>query len=222
VYHTNYHQDLFGPRYKDRLLDYLKDHIGVDIKPSYDRRDIQQLDHRTLHLLTTEGKIQSQIKPDERFLVISKTGTDHQYTYAFLNRIKEPFNLVSFDNHADNEPYDILNHMSFIPHAIRKYENLRKVIILGANCLLGRFAFDFSVLCQVEVYTPRPIYIRIPNAKVDFDKLKADNAIEDVNRGEHYTSFRWKTWNEFDLETLGDLPIKNHQSSLRYRPGGMT
>ena len=117
------------------------------------------------------------------------SGNYHHLSRVYLDLIKEPFNLVVYDNHTDMQFSafgNILSCGSWIADAYETLHNLNKIIVVGANskyieeCAFNkdkRVVFADSI-SDVYLESQLPIYISI-----DKDVLSANEFISDWDQG---------------------------------------
>ena len=117
------------------------------------------------------------------------SGNYHHLSRVYLDLIKEPFNLVVYDNHTDMQFSafgNILSCGSWIADAYETLHNLNKIIVVGANskyieeCAFRkdkRVVFADSI-SDVYLENLFPIYISI-----DKDVLSANEFISDWDQG---------------------------------------
>lgn len=117
------------------------------------------------------------------------SGNYHHLSRVYLDLIKEPFNLVVYDNHTDMQFSafgNILSCGSWIADAYETLHNLNKIIVVGANssyieeCAFNkdkRVVFTDSI-SDVYLENLLPIYISI-----DKDVLSSNEFISDWDQG---------------------------------------
>ena len=117
------------------------------------------------------------------------SGNYHHLSRVYLDLIKEPYNLVVYDNHTDMQFSafgNILSCGSWIADAYETLHNLNKIIVVGANskyieeCAFNkdkRVVFADSI-SDVYLENLLPIYISI-----DKDVLSANEFISDWDQG---------------------------------------
>ena len=117
------------------------------------------------------------------------SGNYHHLSRVYLDLIKEPFNLVVYDNHTDMQFSafgNILSCGSWIADAYETLHNLNKIIVVGANssyieeCAFNkdrRVVFTDSI-SDVHLENLLPIYISI-----DKDVLSSNEFISDWDQG---------------------------------------
>ena len=117
------------------------------------------------------------------------SGNYHHLSRVYLDLIKEPYNLVVYDNHTDMQFSafgNILSCGSWIADAYETLHNLNKIIVVGANssyieeCAFNkdkRVVFTDSI-SDVYLENLLPIYISI-----DKDVLSSNEFISDWDQG---------------------------------------
>lgn len=117
------------------------------------------------------------------------SGNYHHLSRVYLDLIKEPFNLVVYDNHTDMQFSafgNILSCGSWIADAYETLHNLNKIIVVGAKssyieeCAFNkdkRVVFADSI-SDVYLESLLPIYISI-----DKDVLSTNEFISDWDQG---------------------------------------
>lgn len=117
------------------------------------------------------------------------SGNYHHLSRVYLDLIKEPYNLVVYDNHTDMQFSafgNILSCGSWIADAYETLHNLNKIIVVGANssyieeCAFNkdrRVVFTDSI-SDVHLENLLPIYISI-----DKDVLSSNEFISDWDQG---------------------------------------
>lgn len=117
------------------------------------------------------------------------SGNYHHLSRVYLDLIKEPYNLVVYDNHTDMQFSafgNILSCGSWIADAYETLHNLNKIIVVGANssyieeCAFNkdkRVVFTVSI-SDVYLENLLPIYISI-----DKDVLSSNEFISDWDQG---------------------------------------
>lgn len=117
------------------------------------------------------------------------SGNYHHLSRVYLDLIKEPYNLVVYDNHTDMQYSafgNILSCGSWIADAYETLHNLNKIIVVGAKssyieeCAFNkdkRVIFADSI-SDVYLESLLPIYISI-----DKDVLSANEFISDWDQG---------------------------------------
>ena len=117
------------------------------------------------------------------------SGNYHHLSRVYLDLIKEPYNLVVYDNHTDMQFSafgNILSCGSWIADAYETLHNLNKIIVVGANssyieeCAFNkdkRVIFTDSI-SDVYLENLLPIYISI-----DKDVLSSNEFISDWDQG---------------------------------------
>ena len=117
------------------------------------------------------------------------SGNYHHLSRVYLDLLKEPFNLVVYDNHTDMQFSafgNILSCGSWIADAYETLQNLNKIIVVGAKssyieeCAFKKdkrvvFTDSISDVCLESLL---PIYISI-----DKDVLSANEFISDWDQG---------------------------------------
>lgn len=117
------------------------------------------------------------------------SGNYHHLSRVYLDLIKEPFNLVVYDNHTDMQFSafgNILSCGSWIADAYETLQNLNKIIVVGAKssyieeCAFKKdkrvvFTDSISDVCLESLL---PIYISI-----DKDVLSSNEFISDWDQG---------------------------------------
>jgi len=117
------------------------------------------------------------------------SGNYHHLSRVYLDLIKEPYNLVVYDNHTDMQFSafgNILSCGSWIADAYESLDYLKKIIIIGASskyiddCAFNkdeRVIFADSIN-EVSLENDLPIYI-----SVDKDVISEDEFISDWDQG---------------------------------------
>ena len=117
------------------------------------------------------------------------SGNYHHLSRVYLDLIKEPYNLVVYDNHTDMQFSafgNILSCGSWIADAYESLDYLKKIIIIGASskyiddCAFNkdeRVIFADSIN-EVSLGNELPIYI-----SVDKDVISEDEFISDWDQG---------------------------------------
>lgn len=132
-----------------------------------------------------------EIKEESMLLSVHflDSGNYHHLSRLYLDIIKEPFNLVVYDNHTDMQFSvfgNILSCGSWIADAYETLHNLNKIIVVGANssyieeCAFNkdkRVVFTDSI-SDVYLENLLPIYISI-----DKDVLSSNEFISDWDQG---------------------------------------
>lgn len=79
--------------------------------------------------------IQQRLRQDEDWSVCFIGGGNYHYVTLFLlEKIKDPFSLVLFDNHSDaNDTGDCLSCGSWVAEAILRLDELKQVLLIGAD-----------------------------------------------------------------------------------------
>ena len=143
------------------------------------------MDEEARKYLLEEIKVRSKLTS----IHLLDSGNYHHLSRVYLDLIKEPFNLVVYDNHTDMQFSafgNILSCGSWIADAYETLHNLNKIIVVGANskyieeCAFNkdkRVVFADS-LSDVYLESQLPIYISI-----DKDVLSANEFISDWDQG---------------------------------------
>ena len=117
------------------------------------------------------------------------SGNYHHLSRVYLDLIKEPYNLVVYDNHTDMQFSafgNILSCGSWIADAYESLDYLKKIIVIGANskyieaCEFNkdeRVIFADSIN-EVSLGNDLPIYI-----SVDKDVISENEFISDWDQG---------------------------------------
>lgn len=117
------------------------------------------------------------------------SGNYHHLSRVYLDLIKEPYNLVVYDNHTDMQFSafgNILSCGSWIANAYESLDYLKKIIIIGASskyiddCAFNkdeRVIFADSIN-EVSLGNELPIYI-----SVDKDVISENEFISDWDQG---------------------------------------
>lgn len=143
------------------------------------------MDEEARKYLLEEIKVRSKLTS----IHLLDSGNYHHLSRVYLDLIKEPFNLVVYDNHTDMQFSafgNILSCGSWIADAYETLHNLNKIIVVGANskyieeCAFNkdkRVVFADSI-SDVYLESQLPIYISI-----DKDVLSANEFISDWDQG---------------------------------------
>ena len=143
------------------------------------------MDDKARKYLLEEIKVRSKLSS----IHLLDSGNYHHLSRVYLDLIKEPFNLVVYDNHTDMQFSafgNILSCGSWIADAYETLHNLNKIIVVGANskyieeCAFNkdkRVIFADSI-SDVYLENLLPIYISI-----DKDVLSANEFISDWDQG---------------------------------------
>ena len=143
------------------------------------------MDDEARKYLLEEIKVRSKLTS----IHLLDSGNYHHLSRVYLDLIKEPYNLVVYDNHTDMQFSafgNILSCGSWIADAYETLHNLNKIIVVGANSqYIGECAFkkDKRVvftdsISDVCLESLLPIYISI-----DKDVLSANEFISDWDQG---------------------------------------
>lgn len=143
------------------------------------------MDEEARKYLLEEIKVRSKLTS----IHLLDSGNYHHLSRVYLDLIKEPYNLVVYDNHTDMQFSafgNILSCGSWIADAYETLHNLNKIIVVGANskyieeCAFNkdkRVVFADSI-SDVYLENLLPIYISI-----DKDVLSANEFISDWDQG---------------------------------------
>lgn len=143
------------------------------------------MDEEARKYLLEEIKVRSKLTS----IHLLDSGNYHHLSRVYLDLIKEPFNLVVYDNHTDMQFSafgNILSCGSWIANAYESLDYLKKIIIIGASskyiddCAFNkdeRVIFADSIN-EVSLGNELPIYISI-----DKDVLSANEFISDWDQG---------------------------------------
>lgn len=143
------------------------------------------MDEEARKYLLEEIKVRSKLTS----IHLLDSGNYHHLSRVYLDLIKEPFNLVVYDNHTDMQFSafgNILSCGSWIADAYETLHNLNKIIVVGAKssyieeCAFKkdkRVVFADSI-SDVYLENLLPIYISI-----DKDVLSANEFISDWDQG---------------------------------------
>ena len=143
------------------------------------------MDEEARKYLLEEIKVRSKLTS----IHLLDSGNYHHLSRVYLDLIKEPYNLVVYDNHTDMQFSafgNILSCGSWIADAYETLHNLNKIIVVGANskyieeCAFNkdkRVVFADSI-SDVYLESQLPIYISI-----DKDVLSANEFISDWDQG---------------------------------------
>ena len=143
------------------------------------------MDEEARKYLLEEIKVRSKLTS----IHLLDSGNYHHLSRVYLDLIKEPFNLVVYDNHTDMQFSafgNILSCGSWIADAYETLQNLNKIIVVGAKssyieeCAFNkdkRVIFADSI-SDVYLENLLPIYISI-----DKDVLSANEFISDWDQG---------------------------------------
>lgn len=140
----------------------------------------------------SKAYLMNEIKSDGKLSSIHflDSGNYHHLSRLYLNFIKEPFNLVVYDNHTDMQFSafgNILSCGSWIADAYEGLGNLNKIFIIGANkkyiedCEFkkdDRVIFAGSI-SDVNLDKNIPVY-----SSIDKDVLSKDEFVSDWDQGE--------------------------------------
>ena len=143
------------------------------------------MDEEARKYLLEEIKVRSKLTS----IHLLDSGNYHHLSRVYLDLLKEPFNLVVYDNHTDMQFSafgNILSCGSWIADAYETLQNLNKIIVVGAKssyieeCAFKKdkrvvFTDSISDVCLESLL---PIYISI-----DKDVLSANEFISDWDQG---------------------------------------
>ena len=143
------------------------------------------MDDKARKYLLEEIKVRSKLSS----IHLLDSGNYHHLSRVYLDLIKEPFNLVVYDNHTDMQFSafgNILSCGSWIADAYESLYYLKKIIVIGANskyieaCEFNkdeRVIFADSIN-EVSLGNDLPIYI-----SVDKDVISENEFISDWDQG---------------------------------------
>ena len=143
------------------------------------------MDDKARKYLLEEIKVRSKLSS----IHLLDSGNYHHLSRVYLDLIKEPYNLVVYDNHTDMQFSafgNILSCGSWIADAYESLDYLKKIIIIGASskyiddCAFNkdeRVIFADSIN-EVSLGNDLPIYI-----SVDKDVISENEFISDWDQG---------------------------------------
>lgn len=143
------------------------------------------MDDEARKYLLEEIKVRSKLTS----IHLLDSGNYHHLSRVYLDLIKEPYNLVVYDNHTDMQFSafgNILSCGSWIADAYESLDYLKKIIVIGANskyieaCEFNkdeRVIFADSIN-EVSLGNDLPIYISI-----DKDVISENEFISDWDQG---------------------------------------
>ena len=143
------------------------------------------MDEEARKYLLEEIKVRSKLTS----IHLLDSGNYHHLSRVYLDLIKEPYNLVVYDNHTDMQYSafgNILSCGSWIADAYESLDYLKKIIIIGASskyiddCAFNkdeRVIFADSIN-EVSLGNDLPIYI-----SVDKDVISENEFISDWDQG---------------------------------------
>ena len=143
------------------------------------------MDEEARKYLLEEIKVRSKLTS----IHLLDSGNYHHLSRVYLDLIKEPYNLVVYDNHTDMQFSafgNILSCGSWIADAYESLYYLKKIIVIGANskyieaCEFNkdeRVIFADSIN-EVSLENDLPIYI-----SVDKDVISENEFISDWDQG---------------------------------------
>ena len=143
------------------------------------------MDEEARKYLLEEIKVRSKLTS----IHLLDSGNYHHLSRVYLDLIKEPFNLVVYDNHTDMQFSafgNILSCGSWIADAYESLDYLKKIIVIGANSKYVEdceFKNDERVIFadsinEVFLGNDLPIYI-----SVDKDVISENEFISDWDQG---------------------------------------
>lgn len=91
-------------------------------------------------------------------------GNYHYLSLFYLERINEPFTLVLFDHHSDNQPGafggELLSCGSWVLEATKRLDNLKKVVWIGGDGQINDIPESLPAYLSIDLDILAPEYVK--------------------------------------------------------------